>query len=165
MPDTSRAVSPVRVSSPGILDGDAIPHRFSAEGGNFSPALSWSNLPEGTISVAVTCEDPRGPHGRPFLLWTLFNVPPFLSDIPEGLSKVPLSPEVPGASQGLNDTGKVGYDGPAPPRGHTHFYEFRVHALDTVLDLPTGPSAADVRRAMEGHVLSVGQLVGTFSGR
>ena len=164
MTDT-RVLSPVRVSSPGILDGDVIPHRFTAEGGNFSPALSWSHLPHGTASVAVTCDDPSGPQGRPFFLWVLFNVPPFLGDIPEGLSKVPLSPEVPGASQGVNDTGRIGYDGPAPPPGHTHTYEFLVHALDTVLDLPPGPRVKDVQRAMEGHVLGVGRLIGTFSGR
>jgi Raf kinase inhibitor-like YbhB/YbcL family protein len=158
-------LSPVRVSSPGILDGDAIPHRFSADGGNFSPPLSWSNLPEGTASLVITCDDPTGPQGKPFFLWVLYNVPPFLSDIPEGLSKVPLCPEVPGAAQGVNDAGRVGYDGPAPPRGHTHQYEFLVHALDQVLDLPPGPPVSDVQRAMEGHVLGIGRLVGTFSGR
>ncbi|HEX7897219.1 MAG TPA: YbhB/YbcL family Raf kinase inhibitor-like protein [Planctomycetota bacterium] len=164
MTDT-HILSPVRVSSPGILDGDVIPHRFTADGGNFSPALSWSHLPEGTVSVAITCDDPIGPRGRPFYLWAVYNIPPFLSEIPEGLSKVPLCPEVPGASQGLNDKGVVGYDGPAPPKGHSRAYEFLVHALDTVLDLPPGPRVEDVHRAMEGHVLGIGRLVGTFSGR
>jgi len=152
----------LRLSSPSLLDGDSIPSRHSADGGNSSPALSWSLLPEGTASVAVTCEDPIGPEGEPFTLWVLFNVPANLRGIPEGVSKVSLPPEVPGAQQGINDTGRTGYDGPAPPPGHHHRYLFTVTALGCVLALPPGANRLMLDRAMQGHVLAQGRVVGTF---
>jgi Raf kinase inhibitor-like YbhB/YbcL family protein len=125
--------------------------------------LSWSALPEETASIAVTCEDPEGPAG-PFTLWILFNVPAGLSGIPEGVSKVPLPPEIPGAEQGINDTGNTGYDGPAPPRGHpAHRYVFRVLALDALLALPPGVTRATFEASAGGHVLAQGRIVGTFS--
>lgn len=153
----------LRISSPGILDGDPIPHRYVYHGANLSPALSWSDPRPETVSVALTCEDPRGLHGMSFTLWILFNIPPMVRSIPEGLSKVPLPPEVPGALQGTNDAGRLGYDGPKPPGSHpAHRYLFRVYALDRMLDLEPGVRRDRLRDAMEGHILETGLLVGTF---
>lgn len=164
MPGTKIRSATLRLSSPSILEGDPIPSRHSAEGGNVSPELSWSGLPEDTASIAVTCEDPRGPSGEPFTLWILFNVPPEFEGIPEGLSKVPDPPEVPGAEQGINDCGTFGYDGPAPPVGHpAHRYKFRVYALDAILNLSPQATRSHFREAIQGHVLAQGEIIGTFS--
>lgn len=157
-----RSLGLLRLSSPSIIDGDPFPHRHTADGGNLSPALSWSEARAGTASLTLTCEDLRGLRGAPFTLWILFNIPAGLRELPEGLSKVPMPPEVPGSIQGQNDGGGVGYDGPAPPPQHpAHRYLFKIHSLDTVLDLPPGIKRSVLERAIEGHVLETGTLLGT----
>jgi Raf kinase inhibitor-like YbhB/YbcL family protein len=84
-----------------------------------------------------------------------------LRSIPEGLPKETLSlPD--GSQQGKNDFGKVGYGGPCPPPGKPHHYRFRVFALDGKLALPARSSASDLERAVKGHVLGEGTLVGTY---
>ena len=153
----------IRLSSPSILDGDPIPSRHSVDGGNASPALSWSGFPDDTRSIAVTCEDPTGPRGRPFTLWILYNIPADVSGIPDSISKVFMPPEVPGAEQGVNDTGTVGYDGPAPPPGHlAHRYEFKVYGLDVPLNVPPDITRSAFEAAIANHVLALGELAGTF---
>lgn len=164
MADTTFRVRPaaVRISSPGILDGNPIPHRYLKDGANLSPELEWDGTPEGTASWALICEDPRGPEGEPFALWLVYNIPPTVRSIPENLSKLPLPPELPGAAQGVNDTGTFGYEGPAPPRGHPpHRYGFTLYALDKILSMEPGARADTLRGAMQGHILANGRLVGT----
>jgi len=63
--------------------------------------------------------------------------------------------------QGTNSWGRTGYGGPCPPSG-THRYFFKLYALDTALNLKAGASKEDVLRAMEGHILAQGQLMGTY---
>src|SRR5262249_28742525 len=105
--------------------------RYARGGSNLSPALSWSALPENTASLALICEDPDAPGPEPFTHWVLFNVPPDLGGLPEGVAQGPNPGRIPGAGQGLNDFGNVGYDGPAPPRGDgIHRYQFQIFALD-----------------------------------
>jgi Raf kinase inhibitor-like YbhB/YbcL family protein len=157
-----RSLGLLRLSSPEIVDGDPVLPRHTAEGGNRSPELSWSEPRAGTASFAVTFEDLRGLHGAPFTLWIVYNIPGSLRALPDGLSKVPQPTEVPGALQGLNDTGAIGYDGPAPPPGHPlHRYLFTIHSLDRVLELPPGITRAVLEKAIEGHVLETGTLLGT----
>ncbi|HVR87364.1 MAG TPA: YbhB/YbcL family Raf kinase inhibitor-like protein [Planctomycetota bacterium] len=154
----------VRLFSPDFRDGDPIPRRFSRAGGNSSPGLWWSDLPEGTASIALVLDDALGPQETPFTLWILFNVRPVPSGIPEGLSKVHRPCEVPGAEQGRNDAGRIGYDGPAPPRGRlTGRYQFRIYALDSLLGPASDVDRAEIQAAMEGHVLGFGRLAGTFT--
>lgn len=155
---------PLAVTSPAFQDGGRIPDRFARGGENVSPALHWSRLPEKTASVALICEDPDAPTPSPFIHWVIFNIPASIPGLPEGVPHGPLPPDPGGASQGVNDFDGVGYDGPAPPRGHgPHRYRFQIHALDAVLSAPPGLSALALRQAMEGHVLGKGVLVGTFS--
>jgi Raf kinase inhibitor-like YbhB/YbcL family protein len=159
----ARRISELRLASPGFENGAPIPSRYTVDGENVSPPLYWSGLPEGTASVAILCEDPLGPRGTPFALWVLFNLPPSISGIPEGLSKDSLPWEVHGGVQGINDLGRVGYDGPSPPVGHRpHLYEFQVFALDQMLTFSPTASRLDLRRAIEGHLLGMGKLVGTY---
>jgi len=67
-----------------------------------------------------------------------------------------------GGLQGKNDFGKIGYGGPCPPSG-THRYFFKLYALDAELDLKPGATKSDLLKAMEGHVVAQGELVGTYS--
>jgi Raf kinase inhibitor-like YbhB/YbcL family protein len=152
------------VTSPAFQDGQRIPDRYARGGVNVSPALHWSQLPVDTVSIALICEDPDAPQPDPFTHWVIFNIPPTVEGVPEGVSRVPQPGEVWGAAQGVNDFDDIGYDGPAPPHGHgLHRYRFQIHALDAMLNLPPGVSKMAVRQAMEGHILGKGVLSGTYS--
>ena len=151
--------------SPSFENGHRIPIKHSKDGGNLSPSLEWSNLPPGTVTLALLCEDPDAPQDEPWVHWVVYNIPELLAGLPEGVSKLmkPLD-EVDGAVQGLNSFGKIGYDGPRPPAGHgTHHYRFILYAVDTILDLGPGASKAELLSALKGHVLASTQRVGTYS--
>jgi len=155
---------PLAVTSPAFQDGERIPDRYAKHGTNLSPTLHWSQLPIDTASIVLICEDPDAPQPDPFTHWVLFNIPPTLEGLPEGVTRVPQPPQVSGAGQGVNDFDDVGYDGPSPPPGHgLHRYRFQIHALDTMLNLPPGVSKLAVRQAMDGHILGKGVLSGTYS--
>lgn len=147
------------VISAAFIMGAAIPHRYSGGGENVSPPLEWGPVPEGTRSIAVLCDDPDAPAGD-WVHWVLFNLPPDTRKLEQG---VPAASRLSsGAVQGLNDYNRSGYAGPWPPPGRPHRYVFKVFALDTMLDLDARARKADLLRAMEGHILARGQLVGAF---
>ena len=162
----------LRARSPGALEltsscfghGGRIPTEHTLDGLNVSPDLSWDTPPEGTRSFALVCEDPDAPTSKPFVHWVLFDLPARFTELPEGVLKDAKPRDLSGASQGTNDFGHFGYDGPAPPPRHgTHHYHFQIFALDRFLDLHAGCRKADVMRAMKGHVLAQGELIGTYS--
>jgi Raf kinase inhibitor-like YbhB/YbcL family protein len=142
------------VSSPAFRAGGAIPKKYSADGGNVSPPLSWSAAP-GARSYAIVVEDPDAPAPTPFEHWVVWNIPGSVTQIPEGLKS--------GAVQGRNGHGKMGYAGPRPPVGDPpHHYHFQVFALDRTLDVPPGADREKLLPAFRGHVLAKGDLVGTY---
>jgi len=146
------------VTSTAFKDGEMMPKRYTLDGENFSPPLAWTGVPAGTKSLALICDDPDAPRGT-WVHWVIFNLPAGLTELPE---QVPRSRTLNnGACQGTNDFGKIGYDGPAPPSG-THRYYFKIYALDKLLDLKPGATKADVLKAMQGHVLAEGQLMGKY---
>jgi len=136
-----------------------IPTKYSCQGQDVSPPISWSAAPTGTQSIAVLCDDPDAPAGD-WVHWVVFNLPADASALPEAVPTKPLLPD--GTTQGINDFGRVGYGGPCPPPGKTHRYFFKVFALDTKLALTSKASKKDLLKAMAGHVLAKGELIGTF---
>ncbi|MER3473797.1 MAG: YbhB/YbcL family Raf kinase inhibitor-like protein [Armatimonadota bacterium] len=148
----------IRLTSTAFTEGGTIPRKYTCDGADVSPPLAWDNVPEGTKSFALICDDPDAPMGT-WVHWVLFNLPADTRSLPEA---VPPDKELPsGARQGTNDFRKIGYGGPCPPRG-THRYYFKLYALDTLLDLPAGSSKAQLLKAMDGHVLAEGQLMGRY---
>lgn len=140
--------------------GGMIPRAYTCDGGNQSPAISWSGVPDGATSLALLCEDPDAPSGT-WTHWVLFNLPASLRELPDG---VPAAGRLEGGGlQGKNDFGRIGYGGPCPPRGTTHRYFFRLFALDTMLDLEPGVSRQQVRTQMEGHILAQAEWMGRYS--
>src|SRR2546426_810537 len=128
----------MRLTSPAFADGHPIPAHYTCDGANVSPELRWSDVPEGTLSLALTCEDPDAPRGT-FTHWVIWNLDPTTGGIRAG--------EVPaGARQGRNDFGSVRYGGPCPPPGHgPHRYYFTLYAVGRAIALPEGrrsPSCA-----------------------
>ena len=143
-----------------------VPLKYTAYGDNISPQLSWSDLPAGTVQLALVMDDPIVPMPQPFVHWVAYNIPANASGLPEQLSKevqVTDVPELAGMINGLNGVRQVGYFGPRPPvDGKLHAYHFRVYALDAELNLPEGLNKQTLLDAIEGHVLGTGMLMGHY---
>ena len=147
------------VTSTAFTEGRPIPDKYTCSGPNVSPPLQWSSAPTGVKSFALIADDPDAPVGT-WVHWVLYNLPPASTSLAENL---PPSPELPdGSKQGVNDFGQPGYGGPCPPAGKPHRYFFKIYALDAVLSLKSGATKKELLRAMDGHVLAQGQLMGTY---
>lgn len=144
------------------LVGDAIPPKYSSCGGQdgTSPELSWGALPEHTRSLALIVFDKDSPFGFKFTHWVLYDLPKDKRELAEDVPKQEQLPD--GSRQGSNDYDRIGYVGPCPPGHSPHHYVFDLYALDTKLNLPTKASKKQVLKAMKGHVLASGELVGRF---
>jgi Raf kinase inhibitor-like YbhB/YbcL family protein len=159
----------ITLKSAAFDDGGMIPKMFTCDGSDRSPPLEWSGVPANAQSLVLICDDPDAPLGT-WSHWVLFNLAPQVTTLkaavpPEemiaaGDSKAgdAKSPE---ARQGTNDFGKLGYGGPCPPSG-THRYFFRLYALDIQLDLGSSAKRSQVIKAMEGHILAEGRLMGKY---
>ena len=146
------------ITSSAFSEGQSIPTRYTCDGPDVSPDLAWSGVPEEAASLALICDDPDAPMGT-WVHWVLFNLPP---DISELHAKIPSEKTLKNnARHGINDFGKFGYGGPCPPGG-THRYFFKLYALDTVINLESGITKAQLLEAMEGHILDEGQLMGKY---
>jgi Raf kinase inhibitor-like YbhB/YbcL family protein len=131
----------------------AIPSRHSCEGEDVSPPLRWSNVPEGTRSLALLVDDPDAPGGV-FTHWIAWGLDPAAEGLDEGESA---------PREGQNDFGTSGYRGPCPPPGHgRHRYVFRLYALDADPEVAVGAAKAELEQAIEGHVLTMAELVGSY---
>lgn len=139
------------LTSTAFAQGESIPVKYSCDGDDISPPLTWSDPPEGTQSLALIMDDPDAPGGT-FVHWVVYNIA-LTERIGEGA--------IPG-TQGMNDFGKQGYGGPCPPSG-THRYVFKLYALNENLDLPEGLSKEDLEKAMADHVLAQTELIGLYA--
>jgi hypothetical protein len=149
----------IQVESSAFAEGATIPQKYTCDGEDISPPLAWEEPPADTQSLALVCDDPDAPSGT-WDHWILFNIPNTVRSLPEG---VPADGTVAGiGSHGSNSWKRLGYGGPCPPQGSTHHYSFRIYALDTSLDLEAGASKKDLEKAMAGHILAEGQLVGQY---
>ena len=149
----------IKLVSSAFAEGQPIPRQHTCDGEDFSPPLHWSELPAGTRSLALICDDPDAPVGT-WVHWVLYGLPATVTELP---AKIPATETLPnGARQGLNDFHRVGYGGPCPPPSRPHRYFFKLYALDTELTLKPRSTKKDVLRAMEGHILAEGQLMGTY---
>lgn len=148
----------ITVKSPEFGYGDFIPVKYTCDGEDVSPPLEWTNVPEGTKSFVLICDDPDAPLGI-WDHWILFNIPPDVRKLEAGIK--PLEKLENGAVHGKNSWGKLGYGGPCPPSG-THRYFFKLYALDTTLDLKPGATKKEVLKKMEGHIIGYGELMGKY---
>lgn len=152
MPDTA-----FRLTSTSFAEGEVIPSRFTCDGDDVSPDLSWEGAPEGTATIALVVDDPDA---RGFIHWVVYNATGSQTGgLAEGVSESPDAPP-----QGTNDFGRLGWGGPCPPSG-THRYRFRLLALDSLLELTEAPRASDVLAAASGHVLDEAVLTATYQRR
>jgi Raf kinase inhibitor-like YbhB/YbcL family protein len=156
---TNAATMKLHLTATSFAEGQPIPSRHAFDNQNLSPALQWSGVPPAAKSLALICDDPDAPMGT-WVHWVIYDLPPDATGLAEGVAT---SPELAdGAKQGLNDYKRIGYGGPSPPPGKPHRYFFKLYALDTKLDLKPGLMKKELLKAMDGHVLAEGQLMGTY---
>lgn len=148
----------ITIKSTAFADGGMIPKKYTCDGSDISPPLSWDSVPGGTKSLALISDDPDAPAGT-WVHWVIFNLPADIKELTENIP--PQQTLSNGAKQGKNDFGKIGYGGPCPPGG-THRYYFKLYALDKEINLGAGATKADLLKAIAGHILGEGQLMGKY---
>jgi Raf kinase inhibitor-like YbhB/YbcL family protein len=145
-----------KLSSPAFTTGGDIPSRFTCDGDDVPPPLTWTGAPAGTQSFVLIMDDPDAPMGT-FTHWVVFDIPAADQELRSHSKGEPV-----GVS-GKNSMGKPGYMGPCPPAG-THRYFFRLYALDVpTLGLRAGASREQVEHALKGHTVAVAELMGRYS--
>jgi hypothetical protein len=149
-----------QLTSTAFANGVRIPAKYTADGENFSPLLTWTAPPAGTKELVLICEDPDAPGGT-FTHWVVYGLSPQATSLPEALPPAK-SMTTPVFLQGVNDFGKLGYSGPAPPPGPPHRYQFTLYAVSAPTGLPPGAPQAQVLRALEGKVLAQTSLEGNY---
>jgi len=125
-----------------------VPPRYTCDGQDISPELTWSGIPAKTKSLALILSDPDAPSGT-FYHWVVYNIPSTVTSFPQGLQSLPS-----GCLAGKNSWGKAQYNGPCPPKGSTHRYVFTLYALDTTLTLAPGATATSLMHALQSHVVA-----------
>lgn len=150
------------LSSPAFFDNQPIARKYTCEGEDVSPPLTWSGVPDGTQSLVLLLDDPDAPDpGAPqmvYVHWVLYNLPPDSRGLPENVADDDLPA---GTLQGVNDWKQTGYGGPCPPIGR-HRYFHKLYALDIVLPDMHKPGKAKLLEAMQAHILAQAELVGTY---
>ena len=160
----------IEVTSSVFAHHGMVPDEYSAYGANKSIDLNWANLPEGTVQLAVVCDDPKvvelGMMPTPFVHWVAYNIPASASGLPEAMSsdaEVAGIDGLDGMINGVNGLRRTGYFGPRPPaNGQLHAYHYRVYAIDADLGLEAGLGRDELLAAIDGHVLATGMLMGHY---
>lgn len=143
----------MKITSPAFADKQMIPPKYTCDGKNINPPLEIINIPPKTRSLVLIVNDPDAPSGD-WVHWLVWNINPETKLIAEDES-----PQ--GAIQGTNDFNKQNYGGPCPPSG-IHHYQFKIYALDTLLNLPSSSRKKDLGKAMENHILDKALLIGFY---
>ena len=162
-----RGVQVMTLSTTAWPDAGQIPAKHAQGGGEVSPPLTWSNVPDASVCFVLIVHDPDAATGNgtdDILHWMLWNIPGEARSLPEG---VPQGSQLPDGTRQISVTGPY-YRGPgAPASGNAHHYMFELFALDTMLDVPAvGASPQQTRAAivsaMAGHVRGKAVYVGLY---
>lgn len=154
-----KAQAEFSIKSDSFENNKNIPIKFTCDGHDFSPEISWDNIPEGTKSIALLVDDPDAPTKEPFVHWIIYNIAPNQKNLNENIKNN--LPE--GIKQGSNHFKTIGYRGPCPPKGETHRYFFKLYALDIpVVSQKDNISKAEFLDIIKGHDLAQAQIIGTY---
>jgi hypothetical protein len=148
----------IEITSTAFANEGMIPRRFTCDGEDISPPLSWKGMPGGTKSLALIADDPDAPR-KTWVHWVVYNLPAESGGLPENVP--PENTLADGGRQGTSDFGRIGYGGPCPPSG-THRYFFKLYALDAELGLAPGATKEELLQAIAGHVLAEAQVMGRY---
>ncbi len=155
----------IKITSLAFADGEMIPRKYTCDGEGISPPLEWESVPENAKSIVLISDDPDAPMGT-WVHWVVYDMPSAIKELPENIStEKPLLDDIERLNlfgkQGVHSGGRIGYGPPCPPSG-THRYFFKIYALDTMLNLKPGASKKKVLKAMKGHIIADGQLMGRY---
>lgn len=151
----------LEIKSSAFSNEGNIPSKYTCDGADVSPPLSWSGAPNGTKSFALISDDPDAPMGT-WVHWVVWNIPPTMTELKENVAKSPNGPN--GSKQGVTDFKRNGYGGPCPPGG-THRYYFKLYALNTTVSLPESATKKDLEAAMGSHIVGQAQIMATYKRR
>jgi Raf kinase inhibitor-like YbhB/YbcL family protein len=150
------------ISSSAFRHNADIPARYTCDGDDVSPPLSWTGVPAGAKSLVLIVDDPDAPDPKApkmtWVHWVLYNVPPGTTSLAEDVDAEDLPK---GTLEGVNDWKRTGYGGPCPPIGR-HRYFHKIYALDTMLPDLGRPTKAKLEKAMHGHILAQAELIGGY---
>ncbi len=144
----------MKIRSTAFNQGESIPSKYTCDGQEINPPLTFSQVPEKAKSLVLIVDDPDAP-GNVFNHWVVWNIDPQIKDIKE--DSVP-----PQAREGINSANKVGYYPPCPPSGE-HRYFFRLYALDKNINLMPKATREELEQEVAGHLLEEAALMGTYS--
>jgi Raf kinase inhibitor-like YbhB/YbcL family protein len=149
------------ITSSAFEDGEMIPEKYTDDGEDVSPPLTFEDVPEEAVELALICHDPDAPREGGWTHWVVYGMAPDIGGLPED---VPTESTVsdPELIQGENTWGNTGYGGPAPPAGDPHRYQFRGYALSESLDLAPGSTKAELEAAMQDKVIGEAMLEGLY---
>lgn len=154
------------IQSPAFAGKERTPTRFTGDGEDLSPKLTWSGVPEGAKELALICDDPDAPTPEPWVHWVIYKIPAVASGLAEHIPTAKTLSQPAGALQGKNSWGSIGYRGPAPPPGHgVHHYHFKLYALDATLDVSAGLDKNAVLAAAGANVRKLLGLLRRRAGR
>lgn len=148
----------MHITSLSFADGALLPFDTAYEAGNISPSLVWSDVPAGTVTLALSCDDTAGPGDKCWTHWLVWDIPAYETRLAPGLP--PYYCLDGGITQGLNDYLELGWGGPCPPDG-LHRYVFTLYALTGRLE-PAGRTRSHFDAAIDPLVLDVATLAGYY---
>jgi Raf kinase inhibitor-like YbhB/YbcL family protein len=147
------------ITSAAFHQGKAIPKKFTCDGSDVSPQLTWTDPPSGTKAFVLIADDPDAPMGT-WVHWVLYDLPSEARQLSEAIPKQETLSD--GTKQGINDFRTIGYGGPCPPSGKHHRYFFKLYAVDKKIGLGPRATKRQVLDAIQGHTLAETQLMGTY---
>ena len=152
----------LKLESSVFSNGGSIPARYTCEGDDISPPLRWSGVPDAAESLVLIVDDPDAPDPdaprMTWVHWVLYNIPVSANELVEGITAGDLPS---GTLEGVNDWKRTGYGGPCPPIGR-HRYFHKLYALDTRLADLNNPTKPELESAIQEHIISQAELVGTY---
>ena len=148
----------MEIKSSAFQNGGMIPSKYTCDGEDISPPLSWNGVPAETQSLALVSDDPDAPAGI-WVHWVIYNIPPSETGLSENIPKENILLNE--AEQGINDFRTIGYGGPCPPGG-THRYFFKLYALNIKPNLDAGATKKQLLKKMKGHILRQAKLYGKY---
>ena len=150
------------ITSRAFVHNESIPPVHTCDGQDISPPLEWDKIPSAAKSLALIVDDPDAPDPAApkmtWVHWILYNIPVESQGLKEKISPAEL---LAGTKEGTNDWRRTGFGGPCPPIGR-HRYFFKLYALDMVLPDLQEPTKAELEQAMQGHILAMAELIGTY---
>jgi Raf kinase inhibitor-like YbhB/YbcL family protein len=155
----SKAAPEFGLKSPAFQAGGLIPRQYTCDGSDGSPPLAWQSAPAQTRALALIADDPDAPGGT-WVHWLIYDLPATANQLAPSVAKSDTL--MSGARQGVNDFGRIGYNGPCPPRGPGHRYHFKLYALNAPTGLQPRASKAQLLEAIRNHILGQAELIGRY---